>query len=244
MIDRQARDRMADAIRAYMDEKTGAFQFRDTLTHIASATEDDTVHDIDLMLWGYADEYKDHKIVASKEGWDHLSRLLLILDSDGNIETVRVRRRWHITQTLAAVCMAVFVYALIPTGFGSHLFGITWQLGIASMALTWMNRRRERRLTRPIDVTLMPFESVSNLLSVRRRITGFVKTRYPKDTVMGRSIRSGLLSAICFGLLCVYWGVMWLLFSPAVLLIQMFPERVRETRVTTARADETGHAIC
>ena len=65
MIDRQARDRMAGAVRAFMDEKTGAFQFQETLVEIASSTEDYTVRDIDLMLWGYADEYEDHKIVAS-----------------------------------------------------------------------------------------------------------------------------------------------------------------------------------
>jgi len=221
---------MASAIRSYMDEEITAFQFDDALSDATHATEDETVESIRLALWFVYDDCKDHKIVASKELWDYLNRTLLLLESDAEIEVVKSQRRWHPRQAIAAICLGAFCAVTWQTGFGMHLLILAMPFGLVSMALTWWASRGERKDDGMADVTT-PFPSVSSLLSVRRRVPGFQRRRYPR-AIVGRRIRGRLLERA----LMLQWGVTWLMLAPIPLLFQMLPKRESETVVRMPEA--------
>jgi hypothetical protein len=218
MIDRVARVRTATAIRAYMDEEMKAFQFDDVLSHISDATKDETVKAIGFSLYFHYDDVDNHKIVASKEEWDYFNRLLLLLESDGELEYINSRTIWHPRQAVAAVFLGIFCVLAVYTGFGEHLLLYAIPFGFVSMVLSWWGDHvRRRRYT--ADRVITPFPSVNSIIAVRRRVPGFRKRQYPKK-ISRRRIR-GWLSATAIRL---NGGVLWLIFAPLVLLFQMLPE--------------------
>ena len=217
---------MAKAIRSYMGEEITAFQFDDALTEAMSATEDKTVHAIGQALWFHYDDCKDHKIVASKERWDYFNRLLLLLESDGELETIKSRRRWHPCHAVAAVFFIAFLLIAFQVGFGEQLFAYALPFGPVSMLLAWFNSRRQTKEMPAREIALAPFPSVSSLLSVRRKVASFVKVRYPAS-IVGRRIRDPIIDRLMW----VPRFVAWCMFSPVVLFFQMLPERELETRI-------------
>jgi len=86
MIDRHARDAMSAAIQSYMDQRIGSKEFDDTLFQIASGTQDESVWAIKDAAWSFYSDTEDHEIRATKEGWDCLNRLRLVLASDVEAE--------------------------------------------------------------------------------------------------------------------------------------------------------------
>ncbi len=226
MIDRQARDKLASALRAYMDEQITAFELDEAINQASGDTDDQTVKDIGWALWLFYDDVKDHKIVASKSQWDWFSRLLLLLESDAEIEIVRAGRQWRLRQAIAAVCLLVFCALAVQTGFGSHLLIFTIPFGIISMALhgwdSWEHRERYAN-----EATIVPFPSFASLLSVRRHVAGFHKCRYPKALVT-RRIR-GRLSGLAISL---PWWAAWLMLAPLPLFFQMLPRAISEIEIT------------
>ena len=86
------------------------------------------------------------------------------------------------------------------------------------------NPFREARLRQ--QAPLIPFSSLSELRSTRKKNQGFVKARYPTQLGL-RQIR-GLVSE---ALNWLHFVVVWLLFSPVALLIQALPERERRSKV-------------
>ena len=86
------------------------------------------------------------------------------------------------------------------------------------------NPFREARLRQ--QAPLIPFSSLSELRSTRKKIQGFVKTRYP--TRLGlRQIRGPVSAALNW----LHFVVVWLLFSPVAMLIQALPEREQRWKV-------------
>lgn len=237
MVDRSARDEMAKAIRSYMNEEITAFQFDDVLDRPMDATTDGTVQATRLALWFYYDDCTDHRIVASKGEWDYFNRLLVLLASDGEIETVKRWWQWHLGQALAASLVLIFVFIGVRVGFGTHLIAYALPFGPASMLLAWLNSRRRRRTVSALQAALAPFPSVSSLLSVRRTLTGFAKVRYP-SAILGRRIRDPITDR----LLWVPWAVLWCVFSPVALCFQMLPERESETRIRMPKSPDAGNA--
>jgi hypothetical protein len=177
-------------------------------------------------LWFCYDDLEDHRIVASKELWDHLNRLLLLLESDGELETVRSWRVWHPLQGVAAVLLVGFVVVAIQVGFGEHLLAYALPFGPPSMLLAWLNSRRRQRTASNAESALAPFPSTRSLLAVRRRVAGFVKHRYP-HAIARRTIRDPIINRLMW----VGWSIAWCMFSPAGLFLQMLPERESETRI-------------
>jgi hypothetical protein len=225
-IDRTARSQMAGAIRAYMDEDITAFQFDDALSEASARTDDTTVRTIARELWFHYDDVIDHKVVASKEEWDYFNRLLLLLDSDAEM-TVHSRWTWHPLQAVAALLLAAFVVVAMRVGWGGQLIATAVPFGPPSMLLAWLSARRRRKQRRHVDVALAPFPSVGALLSIRRVVPGFVKLRYPKDLV-DRKIRSPFARTV----LALPWSLVWCVFSPVGLFLQMLPDRDAEVRIT------------
>ena len=226
MTDRKARDEMAKAIRTYMGEEITAFQFDDALSEAMSATEDETVRGIGHALWFHYDDCKDHKIVASKEAWDYFNRLLLLLESDGEIEIIKSRRRWRPRQAVAAIFLGMFLFIAFGLGFGAHLLAFALPFGPVSILLSWFDSRRRAKAPAADEIGLTPFPSVGSLLSARRKVASFVKVRYP-SSIAGRRVRDPIIARLMW----VPWAVMWCMFSPVALFFQMLPERESKTRI-------------
>jgi len=225
-IDRKARERMAAAIRSYMDGMTTVSQLDDVLAEVMKTTQDKTVESIRQALWHLTTGVvKDGKIVASKEDWDHFNRLVLLLDSDGEMEVVKGRRRWRIGQCIAVLCLVGFLYIAFQTGFGEHLFFYATPFGAVSMILVWFASRQRKR-----ETATEPFPSVDSLLSVRRQVPGFTMAEYPK-TLTGRRIREPFIETLFDKFMLIPLGLVWLMCSPLPLFFQMLPRRERETRI-------------
>ncbi len=228
MFSRDDRDRLAEVINRYLNEELTAFEFDEQLSETAAGTKDETVKQVARLFWYHYDDVDDHKVVASKEEWDYFQRLLLILQSDADIICENGNRHWTARQALAAVCLASFLVALVKTGFGSHLFVATVPLGLVSMLLShWHSRVQARRMDG--QTALIPFGSMSELLSFRRRVTNFAKTRYPIH-VGSRRIRGPLGAAANW----LHFAIGWLLYSPVALTFQLLPESERRWRVGNA----------
>jgi hypothetical protein len=120
---------------------------------------------------------------------------------------------------VAAICLALFGLAVVRTGWGSHLLVVTMPL------YHWRSRVETRRLRD--QTALMPFGSVSQMLSLRRKVRNFVKARYPAR-LGNRQIRSPVTSAAMW----LHTGVVWLMFSPVVLAFQLIPEPQHRWQVT------------
>jgi hypothetical protein len=226
VFSRYDRDSLIEVINRYLNEELTSFKLDEALSEIGTKTKDKTVEQVVQMLWYHYDDVENHKVVASKEEWDYFQRLLLFLKSDAGIVQERGERKWTARQAVAAVCLALFGLAAAKTGFGYHLLVVTIPLGIVSMLLShWRSRDNARRLHN--QTVLVPFGSISELLSLRRKVRNFVKARYPAR-LGSRQIR-GRVSAAAMWL---HFGVVWLIFSPVALAFQMIPEPEHRWKVT------------
>ena len=225
MFSRYDRDALVEVINRYLSDDLTAFKLDDAFSDVSTRTKDQTVKHVVDLLWYHYDDLEDHKVVASKEGWDFFQRLLLILKSDADIVEETGGRTWTIRQAVAAICLAVFAVVVGKTGWGSHLFLATVPLGGVSVLLKlWHSSLEEARLRQ--QAPLVPFGSISEMRSLRRKVRGFVKSRYP--TYLGsRSIRGPVSEAFNW----LHFAVVWLLFSPVALLVQALPEREQRWKV-------------
>lgn len=236
MIDRKARDKMSETIRNYMNENITAFDFDEAISKIAENTTDRTAEIVGSALWFYYDDNRDHKIVADREVWNYFNRMLLLLDSNAEIETVKINRYWHFSQAVAAACLVLFGYIIFRKGIGEHLLDFTFPLGIISMILYWFNQRKESKRVSEFKVSI-PFQSIRNLLSVRRQVPSFIKIKYPK-TISVRRVRGKVMEKA----MLLPWIFIWLMLSPIVLFFQMFPNKESETRIKISEP-ENQHEI-
>jgi hypothetical protein len=226
MFSRYDRDSLIEVINRYLSEELTAFKLDQALSEIGARSKDETVKQVVDLFWCHYDDIEDHKVVASKEEWDYFQRLLLILKSDAEIVQETGQRKWTPRQAVAAVCLALFVLAVAKTGFGYHLLVVTIPLGVVSMLLShWRSRDEARRLHD--QTALMPFGSVSELLSLRRKVRNFVKARYPAR-LGSRQIRGPVSAAAMW----LHFGVVWLILSPVALTFQMMPEPEHRWKVT------------
>jgi hypothetical protein len=233
MIDRHARDQMEALISAYMAGTLRSDELDEAKSKIEEATIDDTVKQVGFSLWFFYDDLIDHTIVADKDTWDYLNRLRLLLQSDGEIESIGKGRRWQWPQRIATLALLGFGMVVAQVGFGEHLLVYALPFGVISMVLSWFNRRRER-VTALRGMRLTPFPSVRSLLAVRRQVAGFTRIHYPR-MLAGKRIRSRL--AGWFMLLPSY--LMWLMFSPLVLACQALPERESEIQIKLSETPMT-----
>jgi hypothetical protein len=227
-VSRSDRDALIQLVHRYLSEEITAFEFDELLFMIGSRTSDATVKWGVDWLWGFYDDCKDHKVVSTKQEWDAVQRLLLVLSSDGTVK-VRTRREWTLRQFVAGFGLISFLFAIWQTGFGDHLFLAALPLGIVSMLLHQWQERCEASVPAQKQERLVPFGSVSELLRFRRLARGFLKTKYP-TRLAGRRIRSRTTER----LLQAQEHLLWLAFSPIVLLVQALPECHSEWSVTTA----------
>ena len=212
---------MVAAIERYLHEEITAHQFDRALSEIAGQTGDQTVRDAAWELWFCYDDIQDHKIVASKELWDYLYRVILLLKSGAHVEVTR-EYAWTMRQLIAACGLLIFAAAVWRFGFGEHLLCVYVPLGLLSMALTyWRDRNYKREHN---DFHLVPFTSVSEIFAFRRKHPGFSKKKYPR-ALSGRRIRSPIMEAVML--------LKSLLFPPVVLFFQVLPEAQCTRKIVT-----------
>jgi len=243
MIDRQARQKLADIIRSYLNEEITAHPFVHAINELEEQTKDMTVCQVVRLLWYFYDDYKDHKVVATKESWDCLQRILLLLESDGELGITRVRH-WSPRQPFAGCALAVFAFIAFRGGWG-HYLAMSVLFGIVSMLLSAWRLMPDFPLSRK-EIPLYPFASRSELLSVRRRVASFSKTPYPAARLQSREIREPgeklpwwVPSGLCGKVLL---ATHWLLFAPVVLLFQAMPDTEEKMRVILSEQDAPAEA--
>ena len=232
MIDRPIRQKLADVIRSYLNEEITAHPFAHAIDELPEQTKDMTVCQVVWLLCYFYDDYKDHKVVATKESWDCLQRILLLLESDGELGITRVRH-WSPKQPLAGCALAVFVFVAFRGGWGQYL-AISVLFGFVSILLSFWKPMLDFPPSRK-EIPLYPFASRSELLSARRRVASFSKAPYPAARLQSREIREPgeklpwwVASGLCGKVLL---ATQWLLFAPFVLLFQTMPDTEKKMRV-------------
>jgi len=231
-VDRKNRDALVAAINRFLDGQTTAFQFDDEIFGIKS--DDPTLSHIVCALWHFYDDCKDHKVQLSKEAWDYIQRLILVLRSEEHVE-VSKRRQWDYTQLAAIGGLLLFLYAAYWLGFGMQLLALAIPFGLASIAIS---RRRAHKATRNVDKTtiiLTPFSSLSELIPLRRSVSAFRKRKYPAG-MKPFKIRSPLEETA----VKLQSYAAWLFFSPLVLMFQALPMTETETRIVMEDGMKTG----
>ena len=223
MIDREARDELVDVIERYLADEITAFDFDEALGEFMGPRDDRTVRDVARDLWFYYDDVIDHEVVADKELWDFFQRILLLLKSDGELECSR-RWRWTLRQAIALPALAAFV-TVAALGGCTPIAVLMW-IGIGCLAagLARWRERDERSKYREAYLAA-PFSSVSELLGVRRGVSGFRKTKYPEH-VRDRRKRPELSE------MAGLWAAS-LVLAPLALLVIAIPEADTHCRVVT-----------
>lgn len=220
-VDRAARDGLIRQINAFLDGELTAFQFDERLQQYREEANDPTVRFVAEQLWRFYDDCKDHTVALSKEAWDYIQRLVLVLRSDGWIR-VDCRRRFTWRQAFAAVGTVAFLIVALRVGLDFSLFVVAMPLLVVSLLLRGASARRE--LERACEgLQFAPFRSWFHLAAVYRETGCVRKRRYPRHLASKR-IRGRIAE---FVMLIPAWGLL-LTFSPIVLLIQAIPERMGE----------------
>jgi len=215
--DRVNRDRLAAAMRGFLAEELTAFRFDDEIAEAARATHDPTVEAIADACWFFYDDVRDHTAVLSKDSWDVLCRLLLVLESGYGLQAVR-RSRWCATQAVAALGAGLLLWSVTWMGIGPQLLAVAMPLGLLSMGIS---KIRERIDDPPrYDPRLYPFLSFAQLRTARRSVRRFHKPPYPRE-LQNKVIRPryaellGRLNSV----------VLWVIMGPVVLGWQTLPIR-------------------
>ena len=225
IVDRKSRNALIAAINRYLDGETTAFKFDDEIFSIDSE-DDPTISYVVTQLWLFYDDLKDHKVKLSKEAWDYFQRLVLILQSDAQIEVIK-RRQWDYGQFVALIALLLCGYAAYWLGWGIQLLVLLIPCGIVSIAISSWRKKAAQEMNKN-QIALTPFSSISELLPLRRRVQDFRKRKYPPG-MMPFEIRSPPEEAIMW----LQSYAAWLRFSPLVLAFQVLPRTETETRIVS-----------
>jgi hypothetical protein len=220
MIDRQNRNRLISAITRYMNEEITAFAFDDEIQQIPN--QDATIRFVVGLLWYHYDDCKDHLAGLSKEEWDYFQRLILLLQSDSEIES---HRKWSVRQLVAGIAILGFGLCVVQLGLGWHLVAVAIVLGPVSMLISYWKRHAMPEPT-PQQVALIPYSSFAELRAVRRRVVGFSKRQYPRHATL-RNVHGPLATAMAW----MNMYILWFIGSPLVLLFQTLPEKETTIRI-------------
>ncbi len=232
MVDRAARDEMAELIRRYCAGELGSSALDDRVMELQRATDDDTLSEVCSEVWLTYDDLIDHPIHVPRPCWDYLQRLLLLLDSDGEIVDEHARR-WTWRQPVAAAGVLTFIAAaaqLLPGGWrpGAPDWLATYYLLCLPFAGLWhlleAARFREHWRRQAGFELLTPYASVSEMLRARRRVPEFRKMRYRPEIGQQPPIRGPIRQAICTMPAYVVLAAL----APLMLAYRTFPET--ETR--------------
>jgi hypothetical protein len=221
MIDHAARAELRAAVEDFLFDRCTSSQFDERRSAITTA--DATVRELQVHFWFYYDDLVDHHINVNKQDWDQFQRLLLLLDSGGEITATRPRH-WHGSQLVAILTLVALAVAY--HGNPQLWLPPVMSAGLVSIALfKWRDHFTDKLVTDPWRCA--PFATISSLREALERAPGFRKARYRRE-IGERQIRSPGSNV----LLWIPPILMWLLFSPLVLLVQSFPCRTGKWNVS------------
>jgi hypothetical protein len=222
MVDRVSRDQMIVALEAYLDDKLTAFELDNRFSEIE--TKDETAQEIIRSVWLHYDDCRDHKVQLSKPEWDYFQRLLLVLRSDSTFSFSQ-SRRWSWDHLIACLSLITFLGIALRVGWSGYLLGATVPFGIVSIFIN-LYRRRIEPVWEPLKMACFPFESVSQILPLRRNIAAFAKRKY-RSEIGARKIRSDMAPFVLWAFSYGYW----LVFSPLILFTQAFPSKTKNCSI-------------
>ena len=221
IVDRKARDIVAAEVRRFLNGETTAFAFDHAIYDVES--DDPTVRDVVYCLWHHYDDCKDHTVTLSKPEWNYFQRLLLILESDRQIES-ETTRTWRWSQLFAFVALLTFAVLVFQLGFGRHLLMVSIPFGVISMLIAYFRQRTQQPDSS--FVALTPFATFAELWDTYRDVEGFQKQRFRRE-LTDAQIRSEAMNRI----MMIPTLIAWLIFAPLALLAQSLPERNSNTKV-------------
>jgi hypothetical protein len=83
-VDRKARTDLRDALISYLRGEIRTFEFddRNSAYFEQRLTEDQSVRDVSRILWTMHDDFIDHPVSVTAEGWQFLKRVVAFLGTD------------------------------------------------------------------------------------------------------------------------------------------------------------------
>ena len=98
-----SRESLGKVIQAFLAREITAFEFDERLDAHRDSDSPMIQHIVDAVRYHY-DDCDDHLVSLSKDQWDYIQRMLLVLASDCRIEN-RSENRWPRKQLSAAVTL-------------------------------------------------------------------------------------------------------------------------------------------
>ncbi|WP_417376737.1 hypothetical protein [Gimesia maris] len=175
MINRDERNQLAALIRRYIDDQfAGPAEIRDFDEQLFSYLDCDDAA-VRYVAETLLDYYQDDTAELTKQLWDHIQRLLLLLDSRSTV-SVKYFSRLSWTQPVAALLFFFCLFIALETGIGWHLYLWAVPIGLCSTFLIYIREFRPDRGA--LDPIISPFNTIADL-RVAYESAGFVKKRYP-----------------------------------------------------------------
>ena len=206
-----------------MDEALTAFAFDEEINELRTATADGTVQFVVDSLWFHYDDCKDHLAGLSKPEWDYFQRLILLLESDAEIERLR-QRRWSVRQVVAGIALIGFGLCVSRIGIGWHLLGFALLFGPVSILLSYWRNCSERRQAEE-RLRLAPFS-----VDLRTACHPYGRLRLLEEEIPGWCQDQEIHSRLMTMAVWLQTAVLWSFISPLILLFQTLPEKEMHTQ--------------
>lgn len=217
----ETRKDLAASIREFLNREISTFQFEDRLESFFDSSDPVVSYFAD-SLWVCVSDCPDQLISFSKQEWDYLQRVLLVLESDCRLQ-VRSKTSWSFRQIVAAIALSFLGYFAIQLGWNVQLLFLAVPCGGLSLALTRWGIQED--CDEPYHHAIYPFATFSDLATAYRE-TGFRKTRFSRHlSIPAKQSVWAEWSAYACSI------PLWLAISPFVLLFQSFPNHECTTRV-------------
>lgn len=211
------RKSLANLICAYLNREINSAEMDAHLLEYDECGDPIIEHVVDSM-YDYCEGADDRLVCLSKSQWDHVQRLLLLLAADCRIDT-HTLTHWSWRQLIAFIAISCFLCCSFVLGWGPHLWFVTIPFGLVSIALRYGYPMEisERSDVHPYREIIYPFASMHDLATAYRSAT-FQKTRYPRKFGL-RDADSTAVNEYRM----IHCFVLWLVFSPVILLFQSLP---------------------
>ena len=234
MVDRESRNQMLAILDDYLSGKIKTFVFEERRD--ALKTQDEAVRYIACISWYLHDDFIDHPARLTRQGWNFVQRLRLILQSDAEIVT---QHRWNFTLYHAAILLGVAFLILIccRDGFGWQFWGADIVIGM--IFFYFMNHRKFTSRRSGLSgaaselipaAEINPFDSFAAMRDTYESVAEFHKMPFPR-TMDLTPLRSKRTERLMF--------LPWLVGWPMLVLLVLLAIRVAKYTVRPPRAATT-----
>ena len=229
-IDREGRDRMADALDSFLNRVMDSCELDERINAITSNSSDPTLGFVALEIDTIADDSELDIAYLDRVEWNHLYRLLLLLRSNGQVDLDK-HWRWTAVQFLATPLAGFYIALLFMGGGDALILSAPLSLVLLPCAF-YMVARQERDADGTIAVK--PFASMSEIMKARRSVPDFKKVAYSKRLLNDcPEPRCGIVA------FCLQWfffavltiPIMVIFMPPLLFFVLAFPYTQTKSRV-------------